>query len=100
MPIPRKVALVVLVIIHLHNFLRRNVSSIRSYTPADIFDRKDIDTGEKFPGTWRAEVLASDNDKLKLKSIPSPENANKIRKTFPKYFVPDQGKAPWQDKFT
>ena len=88
---PKKVELVVLAIVHLHNFLRRNVSSIRSYTPPGTFDREDIETGEIIPGTWRTEVL--DSDKLKLKSIPrkSPENAKEIRNEFAKYFVSDQG---------
>ena len=65
-----------------------------------IRDREDIETGEIIPGTWRTEVL--DSDKLKLKAIPrkSPENAKEIRNEFAKYFVSDQGRVPWQDKFT
>jgi hypothetical protein len=48
---PRKVEAVVLACIHIHNFLRRNAQSVRSYTPPGTFGRGEGDTGDIIPGS-------------------------------------------------
>ncbi|KAJ8884861.1 hypothetical protein PR048_011057 [Dryococelus australis] len=45
---------IVMTVVYLHNFLRRNHSSSNLYTPPGTFDRED-DDGEFVQGTWRAE---------------------------------------------
>jgi hypothetical protein len=96
---PQKTETVVLACIHLHNFVRRNIQSIRSYTPPGTFDRKDTDTGDIIPGAWRAEL--GEMGLLELQSVPrrSSENAMQVRNKLANYFVSDRGRAPWQGQF-
>lgn len=72
--------------------------SVRMYTPPWIFDSEDLDTGSITPGSWRAETEGS---LLDLQRIPrnASQEAKEIRKEFAKYFISEEGKVPWQDRF-
>lgn len=45
----------------MHNFLRRNSASKKSYTPPGTFNSEDKDTGDIIPGSWRQEVGSQSN---------------------------------------
>lgn len=94
---PTKVESVVLTCISLHNFLRRDAKSVRTYTPPGTFDIEDLETGAITPGFWRLE---DERTLLDLQRIPrnASQEAKEIRKEFGKYFI-SEGKVPWQDEF-
>lgn len=58
---PTKIEKIVAACIHLHNFLRRNSVSKKSYIPPRTFDSEDKDTGDIIPGSWRQEVGSQSN---------------------------------------
>lgn len=95
---PKKVETVVLACISLHNFLRRNTKSVQTYTPPGTFDSEDLETGVIIPGSWRHE---NEEGFLNLQRIPrrSPNDAKEVRNELARFFISDDGKVPWQDRF-
>lgn len=95
---PKKVENIVLACILLHNFLRRNAQSAQIYTPHGTFDSEDLDTGVITPGSWRSQ---DEGGLLNLQRIPrkSPKDAKELRIELSRYFISDEGKVPWQDRF-
>lgn len=51
---PDKASFIVLAIIHLHNFLRRNSQACNIYSPPGSLDCENLD-GNIRPGSWRNE---------------------------------------------
>lgn len=85
--------------IHLHNFLRNSETSRHLYSPQGSFD---IDTqeGSTIPGSWRS-VIESDTGMTPVKNIPrrNTQEAKDIRDEFMEYFMSDEGRVPWQDRY-
>lgn len=94
---PNKVESVVLTCISLHNFLRRDAKSVRTYTPPGTFDMEDLETGTITQGSWRSE---DERGLLDLQRIPrnASQEAKEIRKEIGQFFI-SEGKVPWQDNF-
>ena len=94
---PNKVESVVLTCISLHNFLRRDAKSVRTYTPPGTFDTEDLETGKITQGSWRSE---DERGLLDLQRIPrnASQEAKEIRKEIGQFFI-SEGKVPWQDNF-
>ena len=95
---PENVEKVVLASCALHNFLREK-SPLR-YTPPEIFDGEDQETGRIIPGSWRSN---GENKVFHSVNFSGSNNYNRqskdIRDRFCEYFITD-GKVPWQDKFS
>jgi len=84
---PQKAEVVVLTIVYLHNFLRRNRASCNIYNPPGSFDiEKD---GQLVEGSWRQNVQP-------LVNVPcrSKTSAQEIRNEFATYFI-GNGALPW-----
>lgn len=92
---PDKVEAVVLTIIYIHNFLRRNCESRSFYTPPGSFDLEDAD-GNLVPGQWRSEL---ESGLINLQNMPvrALTHVHKIRDEFRDYFISPEGAVPWQN---
>lgn len=87
---------------HLHNFLRRSITSQQLYTPLRTFDASDMDYDTLIPVTWRLNELPTVELTL-LPLEPTQENNNNdgriIRKELTEYFISDVGRINWQDRY-
>ncbi|KAJ8971000.1 hypothetical protein NQ317_012113 [Molorchus minor] len=96
---PEKAEKIVLACVHLHNFLRTSPGS-NSYMPLGELDRENSSTGEIIEGLWRqdSEQLTS---MLPLNRVgrKSSASAQEARNEFADYFLTEQGRVPWQDKY-
>jgi len=94
---PEKATIITLTCVHLHNFLRKSVSSRTSYTPPGIFDIEDVDGGTIIPGQWRRDQ----NNLTPLARIGRKPSlaAQEIRNEFCDFFQSVAGKVPWQDNY-
>lgn len=97
---PEKAEKVVLTAVHLHNFLRRSISSTSTYTPPGTFDFENVETHDLTQGQWRVEGMPS-GTLLRLKRVPKKSSvlASEIRDELARYFKSDVGSVPWQDNF-
>lgn len=95
---PEKAELIVLAIVHLHNFLRRNKRSTSTYMPPGSLD-SDAD-GEYIEGTWRRANNEEMTSLLPVKLIPrkSPMNAIQIREELKEYCMEEE-RLSWQDQY-
>lgn len=91
---PHKASLVVLVIVHLHNFLRRNSQARNIYSPPGSLDCE-VD-GNVTSGFWRNEGNLT--SLLSLTHIPrkSVLAPKEIREELATYFM-NEGQLTWQD---
>lgn len=91
---PERAQIVVMAIVHLHNFLRQSKTSKNIYNPPGTFDREE--EGQIIHGSWRRGENAS--SLLPIRNIPRrpPLNAQEIREQFADYFLTD-GSLPWQN---
>lgn len=88
---------IVLACAYLHNFLRRNTTAQALYSPPGSFDREDIDVGTVIPGSWRLdEQHLADLRKLGRNATT---RAKAMRDEFMNYFMTEQGRVAWQDKY-
>lgn len=88
---------IVLACAYLHNFLRRNTTAQALYSPPGSFDREDIDVGTVTPGSWRLdEQHLADLRKLGRNATT---RAKAMRDEFMNYFMTEQGRVAWQDKY-
>ena len=93
---PEKAKKVVLTVMYLHNFLRRESASCRLYSPNTLFD-KETENGEMIPGSWRSDVESS------LQGIgQTPRRASQtyknIRNHLAQHFATN-GAIPWQNNY-
>ena len=81
-------------------FLRRNSATKQLYSPRGTLDFKNTDDGTVMEGEWRREIK---NDCGIVKLAKTPRNrgndAKKIRDTFLDYFMSNEGRVSWQDKY-
>lgn len=91
---PDKASLVVLSIVHLHNFLRRNSHARNIYSPPGSLDCE-VD-GNVISGSWRNE--GNMTSLLSLTNIPQKSTlaAKEIREELANYFM-NEGRLAWQD---
>lgn len=94
---PDKADLIVMAIIHLHNFLRKSRTSSHMYTPPGYLDGET--EGELIPGAWRSDRQGITSF-LDLKNVPrrTKVQPKEIREELTKYFC-NQGAVPWQCKY-
>lgn len=92
---PEKAELVVMAIVHLHNFLRKSKSSRSIYTSPGTFD-SEVE-GKVIQGSWR-QVETPLTSLHNIRNIPrrSPNNAQEVREEYANYFLTN-GNLPWQN---
>lgn len=97
---PSKATKVVLACLYLHNFLRRSSTSKNIYTPPGTFYTEDFEKGLLIPGQWRNNQ-GNLTSLLPLRNVPrrAAASAHEIRSEFRDFFLTDQGKLSWQDKY-
>lgn len=91
---PEKAELVVMAIVHLHNFLRKSKSSRNIYTPPGTFD-SELE-GRVIQRSWRQEDSLSLLHNIRNITRRPPTNAQEIREEYANYFLTN-GKLPWQN---
>jgi len=89
---PQKAQIVVMAVVHLHNFLRRK-SSRNIYTPPGSFDREE--EGHMILGDWRESGNTSSLLPLRNVTRRPPLHAQEIREHFTDYFLMN-GSVQWQ----
>lgn len=96
---PQKVQLIVKAIVHLHNFLRRNPTSLNMYSPPGSMDA--IVNGEIINGSWRNEDYDKRTSLLPLKNIPRKSGlaGKEIREELADYFI-KEGQINWQNEYS
>ncbi|XP_046145946.1 uncharacterized protein LOC123989267 [Osmia bicornis bicornis] len=97
---PKKVEIVTLTCIYLHNFLRRNSIARNYYSPPGTFDRDNLENDTILAGSWRAE-MENRNNFIDLQHIArrAHNQAHEIRKEFMQYFMTPIGSVPWQNNY-
>lgn len=95
---PQKVEMVVLASCVLHNYLRSTSTTRQIYTPPDMIDFEDVQSGHIIPGSWRADQPTQSM----LPVNPGGSNfystkAKEVRQEFEQYFVSEQGAVSWQN---
>lgn len=90
---------VVTACLYLHNFLRKSATSGAIYAPPGTFDGETTD-GLQIRGSWRA-ITASDSGIADFRNIPrrAATTATEVREEFKNFFMTDEGKVPWQEKY-
>jgi hypothetical protein len=90
--------LIAMVIVHLHNFLRRNKGSINLYSPLGSMDYEA--ESRLMLGSWRNDNNEKRTSLLQLQKIPKrpPRIAMEIRDDLANFFIKDM-KIPWQNQY-
>lgn len=88
---------VVLACAYFHNFLRRNTTAQALYSPPGSFDSEDIDIGTVAPGSWRLDEQRLGD--LRIVGRNATKRAKERRDEFMNYFLSEQGRVAWQDKY-
>ncbi|KAG5898017.1 hypothetical protein JTB14_027582 [Gonioctena quinquepunctata] len=96
---PEKVSKTTLACVHIHNFLRKRLSSRHLYPPPGTFDSEDIDTVQIIAGLWRSDQ-SNMSSLLPSKRIPrkSPTTAQDIRCEYSEFFS-SKGRVSWRDEY-
>ena len=85
---------------YLHNFLRRNSTAKQLHSPPGTLDFENTDDGTVIEGEWRKEIQ---NDCRMVNLAKTPRNhgndTKKIRDAFLDYFMSNEGRVSWQDKY-
>ena len=96
---PEKVKTVTLVTITLHNWLRKESENWKIYIPKGLIDHENIEAGEIFEGSWRADDVQGSWYPMSLS--PSGNHSTKhpreLREEYSEYFM-NEGCVPWQWK--
>ena len=86
--------------VYLHNFLRINSAAKQLHSPPGTFCFENTDDGTVIEGEWRRKIQ---NDSGMVKLAKTPRNhgndAKKIRGAFLDYFMSNEGRVSWQDKY-
>lgn len=95
---PEKAKLVVMTIVYLHNFLRRNKESRKIYTPPGTFDCE-VDS-VVVDGNWIQQGSDEITSLRPIANIPrrATRNAKEVRDEFAAYFL-SNGRLSWQDQY-
>jgi hypothetical protein len=97
---PSTVEDITLACVYLHNFLRRNSAAKQLHSPPGTLDFENIDEGTVKEGEWRREIQ-NDRGMVRLaRTRRNPGNdAKKIRDKFMDYFMSNEGRVSWQDRY-
>ena len=91
---------ITLACVYLHNFLTRNSAAKQLHSPPGTLDFENTDDGAVIEGEWRREIQ---NDSGMAKLVKTPTNhgndVKKIRDAFLGYFMSNEGRVSWQDKY-
>ena len=80
---PEKVRVIALAIITLHNWLRKDSSYGKIYTPSELVGNEDIRTGEITEGAWRKGPLTESWYSMSVTKANNPtQEAKTIREVF------------------
>lgn len=94
---PEKAVSVVMAVVHLPNFLRRNTEAKNFYNPPGSLDYEDED-GNFHPGSWRSEASTSTTLLPIRQQGRKPTNAaTVIRDELADYFI-KEGQVSWQNE--
>jgi len=94
---PEKAEIIIMVVAHLHNFLRKSMHSVNMYTPPGTFDTEN--NGELTQGSWRMENQNA-NTLVSLRNVPRRSTliAQEIRDEIADYCM-NEGRVPWQEQY-
>jgi hypothetical protein len=97
---PSTVEDITLACAYLHNFLSRNSAAKQLHSPPGTRDFENTDEGTVIEGEWRREIQ-NDSGMVRLARTPrNPGNdTKKIRDKFMNYFMSNEGRVSWQDKY-
>lgn len=90
---PEKVVTIVMAIVALHNYLRRN--SQGNYIGRDAVDQEDANY-QVVDGEWRNQVTLRGLPATRTRNYPLA--AKTLRDTMAEYFCSAEGRVPWQEK--
>ena len=90
---------ITLACVYLHNFLTRNSAAKQLHSPPGTLDFENTDDGTVI-GEWRREIQ-NDSEMVKLAKTPRNHgnDVKKIRDAFLGYFMSNEGRVLWQDKY-
>ena len=95
-----KVKSITLVVLTLHNWLRKESDISKEYFSPTLVDREDPETGEIIEGSSRKEIPTESWKSLSNTRAQNPAyEATRIRGEFTDYFT-NEGCIPWQWKCT
>lgn len=94
---PETSEIIVMAIVHLHNFLRKSKVSRNMYTPLGTYDVEE--NGEIRAGNWRLNEEGM-TSMLPITNVPrrNPAVVEEIRDELADFFMTN-GKLPWQDNY-
>lgn len=94
---PETAEIIVMAIVHLHNFLRKSASSKNIYSPPGTFDFEEND--EIVSGNWRSNEDGM-TSMLPIRNVPRRNTTmvEEIRNELADFFM-SNGKVTWQDDY-
>ena len=93
---PKKVKVIVLVTITLHNWQQKDSSHGNVYIPSKLVDNEDITAGEITEGVWRKDPPTKSWYSMSVTKVNNPTQEVKATwEEFNKYFF-NEGSVPWQ----
>ena len=92
---PPTARLIVLTLVHLHNFLRKNKSTTL-YNPPGMIDVECSDTGQIRNGLWRKNSSNSELINFDRTARRSSNSAQQVRNEFSEYFMSPEGELYFQ----
>jgi len=86
--------------VYLHNFLSRNSAAKQLHSPTGTLDFENTGDGTVTEGEWTRKIQ-TDRGMAKLAKTPRTHgnDAKKIRDTFFDYFMLNEGRVSWQNKY-
>ena len=86
---PEKVKIVTLATITLYNWLREESENGKIYIPKGLIDHEDIETGQIFEGSWRANDFQGSWYPMSLSHSGnhSTNHARELREEYLEYFM-------------